>query len=174
MKYSLTEKCSIVILFLVVSGSVIAGSTQSSFEKDARTLDGIIGAYYRLVSGPEGFKYNAKIDRFLHAPNAIITRFTETGEFQRHALLAEQKSLEKPYAEGLYEIETHRTAQRYANLAHVWSTYEMRATPDGKAFKKGINSISLYFKDGRWWIASWSTQAEGANKIPEQYLPKTR
>ena len=172
MKYPVTQKYSIVILLLILSGSVVADSTKSSFEKDVRTLDGIIGAYYKIVSGPEGFKYNPTIDTFLHAPNPIITRFTETGEFERHTLLEEQKYLEKPYTEGFYETEIHRTVERYANLAHVWSTYETRAIPEGKALTRGINSLSLYFKDGRWWIASWSTQSEGANKLPGKYLPK--
>jgi hypothetical protein len=173
MKYPVTVKYSILIFFLALSGSVIADPTTSSFEKDVRTLDGIIAAYYRIVSGPEGFKYNPTIDTFLHAPNAIITRLNETGEFQRHTLLDEQKYLEKPYTEGFYEIEIHRTAERYANLAHVWSTYETRLTPNGTALMRGINSISLYFNDGRWWIASWNTQSEGTNTIPEKYLPET-
>ena len=36
--------------------------------------------------------------------------------------------------------------------------HEIRETKDSKSFSSGFNSISLYFKDDRWWISSWSTQ----------------
>ena len=173
MKNSVIKKFSILILSLVFSVSVMADTTKSKFERDALTIDGIISAYYSLVSGPKGFKYNPTMDTFLNAPNAIITRFKANGDFQRHTLLVEQKALEEPYVEGFYEIEIHRTEQRYANIAHVWSTYEVRPTPDGKASQRGINSISLYLKDGRWWIASWNAQTESANNLPPEYLPES-
>ena len=46
----------------------------------------------------------------------------------------------------------------------------MRKSPDSDAFMRGINSISLYYKEDRWWIASWSTQNETDKEIPEKYL----
>lgn len=172
MKHLLYRELSAVFLFMTLGLSHAVFAADSSLHKKVQSLDSIISAYYSVISGPKGFKYNPETDKFLHAPNAIITRFNETGEFQRHTLSEEQKSLEQPYAKGFYEVEINRVVERYGSLAHVWSTYEMRESPDSKAFMRGINSISLYFKDNRWWIASWGTQNEGNEKIPAKYLPE--
>ena len=50
----------------------------------------------------------------------------------------------------------------------------MRKSADSDAFMRGINSISLYYKENRWWIASWSTQNEMDEKITEKYLPNKK
>jgi hypothetical protein len=173
MKYLFYGKLNAALLFIMLGLPLVVLGADSSRHKSAQSVDSIINAYYSVISGPKGFKYNPETDQFLHAPNAIITRFNETGEFQRHTLSEEQKSLEQPYAEGFYEVETNRVVERFGSLAHVWSTYEMRESPDSKAFMRGINSISLYFKDNRWWIASWGTQYEGKEEIPAKYLPKS-
>tara|TARA_R110002124_G_scaffold259284_2_gene425166 strand:+ start:116 stop:667 length:552 start_codon:yes stop_codon:yes gene_type:complete len=172
MRYLIYKKLKFTLLFIPLGFPLISLAEGASLQKSVQSIDSIINAYYSVISGSKGFKYNPDSDQFLHAPNAIITRFNETGEFQRHMLSEEQKSLEQPYAEGFYEVETNRVVERYGNLAHVWSTYEMRESPDSKAFMRGINSISLYFKDNRWWIASWGTQYEGKEKIPAKYLPE--
>ena len=159
-------------LFICLGYSATTLSSENYSDNDVLSLDGIINAYYEVISGPKGFKYDTKKDQFIHAPNAIITRFNEMGEFQRHTLLDEQKSLLEPYSESLYEVEVNRVVEEYGSIVHVWSTFEMRESPDSNAFLRGINSISLYFKDDRWWIASWSTQYEDDIKVPEKYLPQ--
>ena len=39
---------------------------------DVTTLDGIIAAYYAVVSGPAGEAPDRERDRFLHHPNALV------------------------------------------------------------------------------------------------------
>lgn len=137
---------------------------------DVQTIDSIINAYYDVVSGPEGHVYNVVRDEFLHAPNAIITRVDAVNPLQRHDLATEQQALQAPYPEGFFELEIGRVVESYGGLAQVWSSYEIRSTPDGKANARGINSVSLYYDQNRWWIASWSTQLEGEEALPEKYL----
>lgn len=137
---------------------------------DVESIDSIINAYYDVISGPEGYHYDAERDRHLHAPNAVITRTSADGTFQRHDLATEQKPLETPYQEGFFEHEIGRIVEHYGHLAHVWSTYEIRNTIDGDAVGRGVNSISLYYHESRWWIASWSTQLEGKTPLPTKYL----
>jgi len=138
--------------------SMILLSSKLAFADDISSINNIINAYYDVISGPSGFKYDADRDRNLHADSAIITRFNENGEFQRHDLFEEQKSLTEEYSEGLYEIEINRKTEEFGKIAHVWSEFEMRRSPNAKAYMTGVNSISLFFKDDRWWISSWSTQ----------------
>ena len=51
----------------------------------------------------------------------------------------------EPWKEGFYEVEVHRVVQQFGNLAHVWSTYEMRNSPDGAAFDRGIKTERRIF-----------------------------
>ena len=91
-------------LFVLMGYSASTFSSQNYPDSDVSTIEEIIDAYYEVISGPQGFKYDAEKDGFLHAPNAIITRFSEAGEFQRHTLSDEQLSLLEPYLEGFYEV----------------------------------------------------------------------
>lgn len=136
---------------------------------DVSTIDQIVDAYYEVISGPIGHQYDAARDRSLHAPDAVITRTASDG-FQRHDLATEQKAFTAPYAEGLFEVEIGRIVQQYENLAQVWSTFEIRNTPDGETVSRGVTSMSLYYRDNRWWIANWSTQAEDDEPLPDKYL----
>ena len=77
----------------------------------------------------------------------------------------------EPWKEGFYEVEVHRIVQQFGNLAHVWSTYEMRISPDGAEFDRGISSVSLYYDENRWRVASWATQNETDEPLPAMYLP---
>ena len=44
----------------------------------------------------------------------------------------------------------------------------MRASPEAEPYSSGFNSISLYFKEDRWWISSWSTQYKDPSLEPSK------
>ena len=140
---------------------------------DVESVDAIINAYYDVISGPAGHEYDAERDTSLHAPLAIITRLSAAGLDNRHDLAVEQGTVPPVYEESFFEVEINRIVEQYGNMAHVWSTYEVRSSPDGNATGLGLNSISLYRDDRRWWIASWSTQhADDDNPLPDRFLGK--
>ena len=148
-----------------------AGAEDYPLEEDVSSIDGLMNAFYAVVSGPVGFRYQAARDLSLYAPNAIITRVKDDGTLERHGIAIEQAMITEPWKEGFYEVETHRIIEEFGNLAHVWSTFEMRYSPDGPAFDRGISSVSLYHDKDRWWVASWSTQNETDDPLPAVYLP---
>jgi hypothetical protein len=44
-----------------------------------------------------------------------------------------------------YEVETGRRVDLFGNIAHVWSSYEARTSPDDETpERRGINSIQLF------------------------------
>ncbi|MGB8099938.1 MAG: hypothetical protein WCF17_22495 [Terracidiphilus sp.] len=60
----------------------------------------------------------------------------------------------------------------YGHIAHLWSTYETRATPDGKAEVRGINSIQAVNDGTRWHVMEIVWQAETPTMpVPGKYLP---
>ncbi len=71
-----------------------------------------------------------------------------------------------------YEHQVKVATEIYGHEAHLWSTYELRDTPDGKPEVRGINSIQAVFDGRRWHVISILWQAETpAEPIPEKYLP---
>lgn len=174
--YSLSYRTGTALLWaaiLALPPSV--GAAGQDHVPEAASIDAIVDAFYHTVSGPAGFVYDAATDRALHAPSAVITIFDRNGEFSRETLAEFQGRLDEPYGEPFYEVETHRIVEEYGSMAHVWSTYEIRRAREGPAVRRGIHSISLYHRDDRWWIASWTAQAEpgpgGPGAIPAKYLP---
>jgi hypothetical protein len=59
-------------------------------------------------------------------------------------------------ANPFYEIETARRIDLFGNMAHVWSHYEARTSPDdAEPERRGINSIQLFrHPDHGWRIIS--------------------
>ena len=155
----------------VLSALSVSSAAEYPLEEDVSTIDGIMNAFYAVVSGPVGFRYQAERDISLYGSKAIITRFKDNGELERNTVEIEQAMITEPWKEGFYEVEVHRIVQQFGNLAHVWSTYEMRNSPDGPAFDRGISSVSLYYDENRWWVASWATQNETDKPLPAMYLP---
>ena len=140
--------------------------TMTAYADDTSSINSIVTAYYEVVSGPEGFIYDADRDTDIHADGALITKVFPDGRFQRHDLSAEQAMISVPYDRAFYESEVDRRIERYGNIAHVWSEFEIRTFPESEPYSGGFNSISLYFKDDRWWISSWSTQYKDPSLNP--------
>jgi hypothetical protein len=71
-----------------------------------------------------------------------------------------------------YEKQVKVATETYGHEAHLWSTYETRSTPDGKAEVRGINSIQAFFDGKSWKVISILWQAETPEEqMPEKYLP---
>jgi hypothetical protein len=76
-------------------------------------------------------------------------------------------------SEIFYEKQIKYSSDVFGHEAHIWSTYETRSTPDGKAIARGINSIEAV-KDANGWKVEhilWEAERPG-ELVPEQYLPK--
>jgi hypothetical protein len=166
---NVTTKLAIFVLTGLMAFDGLS-ATDYPLDSDVDSIDAIIRAYYDVISGPSGYQYDAIRDQSLHAPNAVITRIAPDGSLQRHDLATEQAALREPYPQGFFEYEIGRIVEEYGGLAHVWSTYEVRTTSDGPAISRGVNSISLYHHDDRWWIASWSTRLEGKDPLPNKFF----
>jgi hypothetical protein len=145
--------------------------------EDVTTLDGIMKAYYDVVSGPAGSLPDPGRDQSLHDPNAQVALLDRKADGTAAVVVTTlagyyEKSGTGPRKRGFFEHEIHRVVQRIGSLVHVWSTYESAETPNGKAFSRGINSIQMYWDGKRFWILGWVFDDErNGNKVPDEYLP---
>ena len=142
-------KVGIVTLLLAVAAGLTAQTPQTTKNAapkldipavpprpdDVATIDGMVKAYYEVVSGPKGRPRDWARDRTLYIKDIrfvpvdvekdgrVVPRIVD------HQTFAESSNgLAK---EGFFEYEIHRVTERYGPIAHVWSTYESKRTLDG-------------------------------------------
>lgn len=142
--------------------------------QDVATLDGIILAFYEVVSGPPGQPRQWARDRTLYWPG--IRFFTAgvkpDGSPTGHAVTHQEyvDGSDAPLVKrGFDEHEIHRVTYRVGNIVHIMSTYETRTLAGGPLDGRGVDSIDLFWDGHRWWItaASWDDERPGSPIPPE-------
>jgi len=146
--------------------------------EDVATIDGIMKAFYEVISGPAGQARQWARDRTLYIPDIRFVRLSEDAAGQAVAQIASHQQFVDAadpvlVKQGFDEHEIHRVTQKFGHIAHVFSTYESRLKADGPVIARGINSIELFYDGKRWWIASniWDDERPD-NPLPPEYLPE--
>ena len=126
--------------------------------EDVESIEGIVKALYEVISGPAGERDWERERTLLH-PSARLMPTRPEGDgavvdvFDCEGYITSRS----PFfaANDFYEIEVAHRVERFGNIAHVWSTYEGRRSPDDpKLLLRGINSIQLFHDGDRWWVMS--------------------
>jgi hypothetical protein len=164
-----------VALAILLGGfaSVANAQMPTPRPEDVSTLDGIIRAFYEVISGPAGAPRQWHRDSSLYIPRVrFVAMSVEDGRpvaaVMDHAEFV--ASYNRSFVDrGFFEREIHRVTKRFGNIVHVFSTYEYRTTEDGPVQGRGVNSIQLYWDGVRWWIAGATWDDERAdNPIPAE------
>lgn len=175
--FNLNGKLIVTLTLFLFSSFIIYAQkpveNKYPLEADVKTIDGIIKAYYEVVSGPGGQPRDWKRDASLHKPNALVT-ITGKGKNNKPYVITQSLSeYHKGFGtpkNGFFEYEIHRESQSFGNITHVWSTYETKTDINGPVTARGINSIQLCYDGNRWWILSWMFDSERpGNPIPKKY-----
>lgn len=145
---------------LVAAVALGCGSTaaQEARPGDIASIDGIIQAYYDIVSGPAGEAPDADRDRSLHHPDAwvAIAGTDSANEPVVNVMtLDDYHGENSPRTQGFWEWETERVVSRSGHMVHVWSSYASARTEGGEPYTHGVNSITLFHDGTRWWIMGW-------------------
>jgi len=146
--------------------------------EDVSTIDGIVKAYYEVVSAPAGQPRQWNRDHTLYIPGIRFVEFSESKDGKNTAQsMTHQQFVDKAESElgnsAFYEHEIHRITQRFGNAAHVFCTAELSATLGGPAIGHSIDSLELFWDGQRWWITSvniWPGDGPGRPLAPE-FLP---
>ena len=154
--------------------SSVAQAQYTPNPEDFVTIDGIIEAYYEVVSGPAGSKPDRDRDLAIHMPDAQVIIMTDDGEGNARPNVMTINEFHdrfpEPRSQGFFEVEIKREVQQYGAFAHIWSTYEWRSEEDGPVGGRGINSIQLYHDGQRWWIAAEIFDTRN-KPVPAEYMP---
>jgi hypothetical protein len=145
--------------------------------EDVSSIDGIVKAYYEVVSGPAEKDREWGRDATLYIPGV---RFIVFGEGKYGKTVARSLSHQEfvndsdPAMKGkaFYEHEVHRITHRIGNVAHVMSTEEQQMEPGGPVKSQSIDSLEMYWDGARWWIASVSIwELKPGQPLPKEFLP---
>jgi hypothetical protein len=166
-------------LLCCVVGVGTAWAQETSWPKakaeDVTSPTAIVKASYDAISGPPGQTLNLDRFRSLFMPNAqLVSVGAKDGQASAHARSLQEFTdmiISSVGKEGHVEHEIAERVEVYGNIAHVWSTYESRRTPDDPQVMRGINSIQLMNDGKRWWISGAQWQHETPdNRIPAEFL----
>ena len=128
---------------------IVQAQQQPKIE-DVSTLDGIIHAYYEVVSAPAGQARDWARDSSLHLPGAqvLIVSNDSLGNAvpQKMSLAAFHERSGQVSETGFFEYEIARETQRHGAVAHVWSSYEWRNAKDGPIGGKGNKQYPTHLR----------------------------
>lgn len=147
---------AVVVGLMTVHGT--ASAQQEARPEDVATVDGILKAYYEVISGPAGEVADVERDRTLHHPEAWIAISSTDSSGKASVRVMDLDGFygdNAPRQQGFWEWETDRTTRRSGNMVHVWSSYATSRIEGGDPFDTGVNSITLFWDGERWWIVNW-------------------
>lgn len=145
--------------------------------EDVASIDAMIAAVYEVISGPAGEPRDWERFRSLFVPGArlIPTRVAEDGSVTAVMLTPDdfvEASGPAIMENGFFEGEIGRVTEEFGHMAHAFSSYESKRSPDdAEPFQRGINSMQLLNDGERWWFVTiyWDAERTGT-PIPERYL----
>jgi len=128
----------------------------------------VLDELYDMISGPAGPRDWSRQRAIFHEESRQMRTWVEPDGtpairiMGRDAYAADTT----PFfaANDFYEIETARRINVFGNMAHAWSIYEARRSPDSADLdRRGINSIQLYKDVDGWKVISmiWDNEREG-------------
>jgi len=123
---------------------------------DKEAIGAVVDEMYDMISGPAGPRdWSRQANCFLPEARQARTWVDEQGDPQMLVMtIAEyRENTASFFAENpFYKIETDRRIDLFGNIAHVWSSYEARSSPDDEApERRGINSIQLFRHPVQGW-----------------------
>lgn len=142
--------------------------------QERETPEGVIRELYDHVTFDAGAPPDWDVVRELFLPQATIilrtsregsTIFDMDGFIQDWLNFFERDNvLERGFSEAIVRMHT----TEFGDLAHIFVLYEASFPDWDRPPQRGVDSVQLTKKDGRWWIVSITNEIPTPNRpIPE-------
>jgi len=159
-------------------GTKVAIPQMEPRSEDVSSIDGMVRAYFEVVSGPAEKKREWGRDATLYIPGIrfLIFREDKNGKTSVRTLTHQEFVDESEAAmagKAFYEREVHRIAHRAGNVAHVFCTAEQKYSPGGPVEGRSVDSLEMFWDGSRWWITNaniWEVETK-ARPLPKEFLP---
>lgn len=123
---------------------------------DEDAIGAVIDEMYAMISGPAGPRdWSRQKGCFLPEALQVRTWVDEAGRAAKKSMTLEDYARDTQTffdSNDFYEVERGRRVDIFGNIAHVWSEYEARRSPDdSQTERRGINSIQLFRHPDLGW-----------------------
>jgi len=159
------------VILLAVSAHA---QTTTTACPSTKTLDDLVKALDAAVSGPGDKDRTCMRQVFVADARLVPISKAKDGTVAARILNIDDwiTRVKARGSDAFYEHQIKYSTDVYGHMAHLWSTYEIRETPEGKVEVRGINSIQAAFNGTEWKVVEILWQAETADApIPQKYLP---
>jgi hypothetical protein len=173
------EFATTLLLVLLGVSSTIGQAAEGNYVSDEVQVQQLIEGLYGTVSFDAGQVPAWDRARSFFLPEAVVVFAPRTegsaqvmdleGWVQDFISFYEDRHLE---TRGFRETIAGMEVTVYGNIAHAFVVFEPRVGPDWDAPSvPGVDAINLVKHDGRWWIASITTQfSSDTHPIPQRFL----
>jgi len=130
------------------------------------SIDDVIRQMYEIVCFEPGERPDWSRQDAIFAPGARLVRVNDDGvlEFDVASYSDNfEQMIDSGVLPSFWETEIWRETRQFGEVAHVLSAYETRHTRNGAPVNRGVNSIQLFERDGRWWISAMIWRRDGKN-----------
>ena len=149
--------CFLAALMFVTAVPAAAQTPPDSL----RTAQGVVRELYRLVCVEKG-QPTPDWDRIraLFVPEAVVFMRVSREESQLFTLegwiddFVQFNESARVTERGFTEKIVRMDAIVFRNIANVFVLYEAAITDSPRPPTRGVDSIDLVYRDGRWWVAS--------------------
>ena len=147
---------------------------------DYGTVDGIMTELYASVTRAPGEPFDWDRLRAIMLPGSIMLpqraqtggedRMMDVDEFITWIDTAWDPVIGTANDQGFYERQTNLIVEEYGDLAHALTTYEKGPYEPRQVIGRGVNSVQLVKRDGRWYVLSITWDEENTSgPLPARY-----
>ncbi|MDW3193836.1 MAG: hypothetical protein R8G66_15800 [Cytophagales bacterium] len=135
-------------------------------KEEVKHLNQLTEALFKAISFDAGSEPNISGIKGLFIDNGLLINCNEdtpkalpVDQFIEHF----HELFEQQHITSLHEVEVHHKTKIYDHIAHRYSFYEARTTPDGEPFAVGINTLQFVKIGSEWKITSmaWNDDNRG-------------
>ena len=164
----------------VVLTLAVAAPLQAQDAADFTTVDGIMTELYASVTREPGEPFPWDRLRAIMLPGAMMlpqrlqtggeSRLMNVDDFIAWIDEGWEPVIGTPNDQGFYERQTNLIVEEYGDVAHALTTYEKGPFEPRTIQGRGVNSVQLVKREGRWYILSITWDEENTSgPLPERY-----
>jgi hypothetical protein len=163
-------------LALLLAGS----SAHAQTAPDYQTVEGVMTELYAAVTRAPGKPFEWNRLRAIMLPNGVMLPQRRQTQNQDRMMSVDsfiswidrgwKPIIGTPQDQGFFERQTNLVVEQYGDIAHAFTTYEKGPYEPRRVQARGINSVQLVKREGRWWILAITWDEENsAGPLPERY-----
>lgn len=170
-------------LIVVVAAGALALSAAPAHAQTAppnQTIEGVMTELYAAVTRAPGQPFPWSRLRSVMLPGAIMLPQPRQRQGRSEIMNVDQfiewidagwkPIIGTPTDQGFYERQTNLVVDQYGDIAQAFTTYEKGPYEPRRVQARGINTVQLVRRDGRWFILSITWDEEGtAGPLPAKY-----